>query len=106
MASERVRHLATALAAGKAAAEAIPVEDLRGSGNLDYPNVRLLGWRRTDVEAAARIAQVHPSKGTAGWWGFGGWEHWQGENRTAKAHAFAQAMQDHGYQAGVAYVMD
>lgn len=106
MASERVQHLATALAAAKAAAEAIPIEDLGGTGNLDYPDVRLVGWRRTDVEAAAMIAQVNPAKGTSGCWRFGGWEHWQGENRTAKANAFAQAMRDHGYQAGVAYVMD
>jgi len=102
----RVLQLATALAIAKKAAEAIPVEDMKGTGNLDSAEVRLSGWRRDHVEAAARTAGVHCFKWSAGRWHFGGWEEWQGLNRTRKVIAFVETMNAQGFPANPFYALD
>jgi hypothetical protein len=102
----KVLELAAALAKARQAAEAIPVEDMKGTGNEDSAEVKLLAWRREHVEAAAKIAGLRCFKWAAGRWHFGGWDHGQGLNRTMKVEAFVESMNVQGFAAKPYYMMD
>lgn len=101
----KVLQLAVALRAALDAANAIPVEDMGGSCNLDSPIVKLPRWRREDVQSAAEIAGVYTSKWRRGF-AFGGYDSFQADNRMVKAEAFVRVMCEHGYDAYVHYAMD
>ena len=103
---KRVVELAAALTAAREAAEAIPVEDLKGTGNLDSPEIRLRGWTHEDVDAAASMAGIRCFMESPSRWTFGGWNDWQGSNRTIKAQAFTKAMHERGFDATTQYVLD
>lgn len=102
----KVLELAAALTTARQSAEAIPIEDLKGTGNSDSAEIVLKRWRRDDVEAAAKLAGLSCYKRSAGRWHFHGWDAWQGLNETKKVIAFVESMNTQGFAARTYCVMD
>lgn len=101
---EKIRRLAEALRAGKAAAEAARGEDDGGSANLDEPFLYGHGLTEVVVQRAAHEAGVsigsrYRSSMWNGWF-LGALTSGQGAMRTRMAEAAAKAIED--AEAGIA----
>lgn len=99
--------LTKALKEAKAAADAIPTEDVGGTCNFDSPDLSLPRWNRKKTLEAIKAADCDGYYSDY-WkaWIVGGMGGAQGSNRTRKAEAASKVLQGLGYNAGMYYAMD